>query len=392
MINVSLGADISFRRGISMSSLLRARSTLPAVLGLAAGLLCGGPGWAADKANFKRVPFSTVDGVELEGTFYLNETGKKDTCVLILHNFNHRTGGSSHQDGLDHLAEELQKAGYVVFTFDFRGFGNSKNVNKDKFWNVPYNRMLRGAEFAKPPETIDAKKFPPQYFPYLINDIAAARAFLDRKNDAGELNTSNLVVIGAGEGATLGLLWMGIECHLQRNKAPLGFPPALDEAEGKDLAAGIWLSLSPTLTGHRMPLKQALLDAGAENKVPMAFVYGGKNSADAQIAKTCLATVRGPKGGKLELTGDKAVGDTDLKASQLLQDQLPTEEWIVKTYLDKVVEARGNRERKKRESDKYGFIYAFPRPGPGAQMSLAKQPGEEMLQPIPLDKFGLTMP
>src|SRR5438874_1289007 len=82
---------------------------------------------AAKKADAKRVTFKTYDGVELAGTFYpAGGTAKKDATVLLLHDFDHKSGGNSHQDRWDELAERLQQEGYSVLSFDFRGFGESK--------------------------------------------------------------------------------------------------------------------------------------------------------------------------------------------------------------------------------------------------------------------------
>jgi alpha-beta hydrolase superfamily lysophospholipase len=379
---------------------LRKRLALAAVLGLALSPL-GGAGAArgADDDNFKRVPIPTFDGVKLEGTYYPNATGKKDACVLLLHNFDRHKGGDSHADGWDHLAKELQKKGYAVLSFDFRGFGQSKTLeSKEKFWSAPHNRDLRGAEVGKS-ETIDHKKFPPQYYPTLVNDIAAAKAFLDRLNDGGQVNTSNLIVIGAGEGAALGALWLASEAHLQRdrdsfNKALLLLPAVplrpLDDPEIKDVAAAVWLSLSPSVAGIRMPLSSALQEVGRENKVPMAFVYGSKDGKSASITKAALNHIRGSRK-DLKLTGEKPL-DSELVGSKLLQDTLDTEKWIIESYLDPVMENRGAPARKVRDTDKYRYFYAFPKPGPGAHLVPSKNPNEEHQGPIPLKELGVGAP
>src|SRR5579859_3450440 len=86
----------------------------------------------AGKENSRVVSFRTSDGVELQGTFYpAPSSGAKDACVLMLHNFDPRKGGDSHEENWDRLAADLQKAGFAVLTFDFRGFGKSKTVDKE---------------------------------------------------------------------------------------------------------------------------------------------------------------------------------------------------------------------------------------------------------------------
>jgi pimeloyl-ACP methyl ester carboxylesterase len=347
-------------------------------------------------ADFKRVPFSTVDGVELEGTYYYNQTGKRDAVVLLLHNFEHKKGGGSHQDGWDSLADALVKDGYSVFTFDFRGFGNSKTVNPERFWRFQHNqRYIMGANRAKPPETIDEKNFSQAYFPYLINDIAAAKAFLDRKNDSREVNTSNLVIIGAGNGATLGALWLWTQCRLQRDRASvvLGVPPALDPPEGKDVAAAIWLSINNQPPGGVFPLRSAVVEAGRDAKIPTAFLYGKRDNRASNFSRGLAEAITGPRSkGAQVLTGAEGF-DTQLAGSKLLDSALPTEAWIIEKYLNPVIEKRGSHERKTRDVDRYAFYWSRTKPNDRAGAMpgiLAKRPGEEMIHVIPPDLFNLA--
>jgi pimeloyl-ACP methyl ester carboxylesterase len=376
-----------------MSLLSVLRPPLALGLGLAVAALAGAPAGVAGadpekKGDFKRVPFRSGDGVELQGTYYPNPTGKRDACVLLLHNIDMRKGGGSHQDGWDHLAEGLQKDGYVVFTFDFRGFGDSKSVDKD-FWDAaknPHNQILRNAR--KQPDSIDQKDFPVPYYPVLTNDIAAAKAFLDRKNDAGEANSSNLIVIGAGEGATLGALWMASEWKRKKALAPGGFgmPPVLEQdPEGKDEACAVWLSISPTLATRFVGVKSWLLEVGRDHKVPMAFVYGAKDEKAGTLARTYLTAIKPRKTDKgLDYTGPYAVAGTNLTGSQLLQRSLDTDKWILDKYLGQVMEKRGSRERKKREADKFAYYWVMR----NGRSILAKNAGEESPRPLPYELTG----
>jgi hypothetical protein len=382
-----------------MLGLSRTRLFLFLLAGLAAGLLSGTGRVAAapeDKkgdAEFKRVQLPTCDGMELDGTFYPAAAGKnRDACVLLLHGFTAKKGGGSHQDGWDTLAAMLQKEGYAVLSFDFRGFGGSKSVSP-KFW-APQNRhnqvLLRGGR--KPPDSIDEKDFPANYYSFLVNDIAAARAFLDRRNDAQEVNTSNLIVIGAGEGATLGALWMAAECRRQKDKAPpaIGFVrprPMLDDPEGKDLAAAFWLTISPTLAGIPMRgLKSALVDTAREGKVPTVFVYGKTDESAAGIADAYLNAIKSKKDEMKDLTGSKGILGTGLAGSKLLQDKdrLKTGAFIV-DQLNRVMDKRGSREWKKREMDKYAYYWTLPWPTTPRQTIPAKPAGQDLLNPIPIN-------
>jgi pimeloyl-ACP methyl ester carboxylesterase len=368
-----------------------------AVVGLAVGPACAADKDDKDNDKYKRVIIPTVDGVDLEGTYYPNPGGRKEACVLLLHNFDKANGGDSHKDGWDHLAEALQKKGYAVLSFDFRGFGESKKVNPEKFWRYPHNQVVKPVEKSVK-DRIDQKYFPPQYYAVLVNDIAAAKAFLDRRNDAREVNTSNLIVVGAGEGATLGALWLSTQCRLQKDKQPPGPGglaiglPMLDDPESKDVACAAWLTVSPTLAGRSMAgqVKSCLQDAVRLGKIRMAFVYGAGDKAGETVAKDYAEHVigRDPKNDYKLMVARQPIAGTKLTGSKLLDETLDTEKWIIDTLLDNALEKRTNVEWKRRDIEKYRYFWALPKPGPGARLSLAKPPGEELPGLIPGTFFG----
>jgi alpha-beta hydrolase superfamily lysophospholipase len=385
--------------GLALGVALSALSALPAQT---AKSTTGKAGAAKDKDKDKgadgksrSISFRSSDGVELQGNFYpAPPSGAKDACVLLLHNINARTGGDSHADGWDHLAGTLQKEGYAVLTFDFRGFGKSKTVDKE-FWNRaknPQNQTIRNA--LKMPETIDRADFRSDYYPNLVNDVAAAKAYLDRKNDGRELNASNLVVIGAGEGATLGALWLASEAHRKKDRASAtpGLPPDFDQPELRDVSCAVWLSISPTLATRQVPVKAWLTDVGRDQKVPMAFVYGSKDEKAKNFAVAAESAIK-PKTGTKKYdpkdTGDPRAYtglkklDTSLSGSQLLQRSLDTEKWVVKTYLADLFDARPLREWRKRDAERFAYVWAFPQMRP----MLAKAPGEEAPRALPLSMF-----
>jgi len=256
----------------------------------------------------KSVPktFDTQDGVQLEGTFWAADpqapAKPKDATVLLLHNIDKAKGGDSHQDNWDNLAKKLSDQGFSVLSFDFRGFGKSHAVNKDLFWDPvkgKYNRLyVKGGNRNPPPDTIDHSDFDNnagEYYPFLVNDIAAAKSFLDRHTGEGGVNSSNLIVVGAGEGATLGAMWMASQWHLRKLSGidPTTLRPTYDEPEGRDEAGAVWLSISPKLGGHEAPsmVRNWLADADGENKVPMAFLFGADDSSAEAFAKSAVREV-----------------------------------------------------------------------------------------------------
>jgi hypothetical protein len=322
--------------------------------------------------------------MELAGTFYPALGGNKDAVVLCLHDFSHRKGGGSHGEW-DQLAAKLQKDGYAVLTFDFRGFGGSKSVSPD-FWKFSHNRGLKGFKGGvRSADSIDQKDFPRAYYSFLINDIAAARAFLDRKNDSRDLNTSNLILVGAGQGATLGALWAAAEMHRQRDltpQDPLGrfVVPKLDDPEGKDIAGCIWLTIGPNLEERPVtgPVRNALVEVARDNKVPTVLVFGGNDTNASNLATNYKNAIEKDKKTELKNTGTKTIKGTDLTGSALLGDKLETTNFIVK-HLNTIVENRGNKEWRKREEEKSRYFWSLAK---GTTIP-AKIVGEKLSRPIP---------
>src|SRR6185436_13587529 len=115
--------------------------------------------------------------------------------------------------------------------------------NEKGFWDELSNRQgVKGFVASKPrPTEIKHEQFNTNYFTVLANDIAAAKSFLDEQPDC---NSSNLILIGARDGATMGALWLNSEWYRFRYlPAGPGRPATLDRQnpEGKATVAAVWL-------------------------------------------------------------------------------------------------------------------------------------------------------
>jgi hypothetical protein len=289
------------------------------------------------------VTFETFDGVELHGRFYAASKGKAP-CVILLH----KLAGNERQQGWDELATALQGK-FAVLSFDFRGHGESTHIeNPQKFWSYPANGLIKKSGTDK--EKISHKDFAPGYTPVLANDVAAAKRFLEKKNDAMECNASNVIVIGAEEGAAIGALWIASE--FQRRppmRNPLTnawFQDPRGKIQGEDVAAAVWLSIPDKLNGYPLSYwltaKDANGRAAVRDKVPMAFFYGDKDSKSAAAATYLLEALRKAGKEKLEFTRSR-VKKTKLAGNELLgKKNLDTENDIV-GYLENVMASRGNK-------------------------------------------------
>jgi hypothetical protein len=330
----------------------------------------------------KNITFETYDGVKISGTLHVSPTPKREAVVMLLHTFDRKKGGSSQQDGWAGLTKDRLADGYHVLSFDFRGFGDSKTVT-DRFWNPKYSHNLNlivggAAAAARKSDTIDHGKFTVGYMPYLINDIAAAKAYIDRRNDAGQLNASNVILIGAGEGAALGALWLKNECRRKRdtNIPPIGLPTLTPHTEINDIACAVWLSVRPGFNNRvSSSVSSAIRElADKRNKVPMAFVYGKNDKQAANLSENYYSLIKGKGTEKMKgFTGTHAIERTSLSGNQLLGVD-GTRKWIIEKYLDPVMTARGNREQKDRKSEASQYWYVYPN---GRTYKVSKIAGRE---------------
>jgi pimeloyl-ACP methyl ester carboxylesterase len=371
------------------------------VLFLSSGLvLLGLPrAHAADEkkaAAEETVRFETADSVELKGTFFPSERGKKAPCVILLH----KLAGNSQDEGWDSLAQELQAKGFAVLAFDFRGHGSSTTIkNPVRFWSVPTNRqMVRGfvANARQPKDTLGYKDFSPTYYTTLVNDIAAAKLFLDtRKNDNGDCDSAATILVGAQDGATLGALWMTSEWY-RRRVIPSGLPnvpPKLDPSpEGKEVVCAVWLSMTSSL--HRavsVPAHEWVTFLGRSKKVPMAFFYGDQDNRAENFAKKSIADIRPDKNNAYTI--DHAVKGTTLAGSKLLSSGLDAQADIVR-YLEGLGEDRGMPDWQKKDAKKNSYVWLRPMPTQAAHSAGARIPAkaaeEDMLHSVPLTQLGLV--
>jgi hypothetical protein len=210
-----------------------------------------------------------------------------------------------------------------------------------------------------------------------VNDIAAAKAYLDRKNDAGECNSANLVVIGADTGATLAAVWINAEWHrfLFHPGTLFGMGPTIANAsEGENILCGIFLDINPSLGGRTIPLTSVLDFPGRVKKMPFLFLHGGDNDSSKRVSQGLDKHMKYKQ--KLSYTGAVAVPDSgELEGAALLQPSLPTIASIAeygKSLLDE--RAQDWLERDFRDS-----LYVWRVPRANYQQSAANTKGERNL-------------
>jgi len=220
--------------------------------------------------------------VKLSARYYpTSQQGGKSPAVIILDDL----ADDARPTVCDDIAQQLAVEGCTVLCFDFRGTGRSRGVESE-FWDDMNNRQLvKGYKADEPPETIKFADFKSGYLPTLTNDIAAARAYLERRNDASECNTGQIYVIGFGRGATLGQLWLAAEWSRYRvsgvqNKLAI-------RPEGRDVAGCVWVGSRFALERQAVPMLDLLKRAEAKKGTLVGLIHDSEDEEGARFVKLC---------------------------------------------------------------------------------------------------------
>lgn len=320
--------------------------------------------------------FTTADGVRLRGLFHKAGKAAAGNPVVILL-YPPGAGNDMNKPGdWAGLTKTLTDKGFHVFRFDWRGHGKSTDItDPNEFWHNPFTgawnrKNVAGGAPRYTKNTISAKtdiRNNNSYLPVYVTDLAAARMHLDGKNDQGDLNTSSIYLIGAGDTATIGTMWMAAEWVRPAIHPTLGggltykytpFPGIIVDPEaGRDIAGAIWL------TGTRAPATRERTVAGwmtlapklRENN-PMLFLYGAKDAAGKRQGQFFFEEVLVARGNRalqvkaLDQTFLTEVPNTNLKGAALLGNNamLGTEDTIIK-YLEARQKDRVSIVRKERK-------------------------------------------
>ncbi|MBI3824026.1 MAG: alpha/beta fold hydrolase [Planctomycetes bacterium] len=354
-----------------------------------------GPLGAQDKKDKKvvvePVNIITADGVKLKGHFYPSAV-KNAPTVIMLHGIGEKKNSKS--EDWKKLAEQLQaaEAGYAVMMFDFRGHGDSTTIDDPKtFWSKQINANVK----TKAKEDIDVKDYIKQskvYLPVLVNDIAAVRAWLDRRNDdTKDCNTSRLIVLGADTGATLGALWINSEWYRYKY-TPNPMAPALfsrgtfaSKPEGADIIGAVFLTIAPSLEG-RGKTESMLRMACKENGMGAAFFYGSQDAKAANLAKSLDKNLK-DKNSKKHVFIGAVEFNTELSGMKLLQPDLKAGVSVLQ-YLNGLVEDRTN-ERVTRDFMDSGFVW---RMSPAPQGPFHKARNDKSSKTLNFDDYYKFIP
>jgi len=292
----------------------------------------------------ERFTQQTFDHVTLVGDFYPapSTRGGEAPVVLLLH------AAYSSRKSWGKFPELLQEEGYAVLAFDFRAHGDSTEIDPKEYWKI---NPLRRGNYNNPPKKLELRDLGNYLEEWLKlgNDIYAAKDWLNLKNNQGLCNSSNIILVGAEQGALLGLMWAYVSLQDRaRFRADL-------EPEIADITCAIWLSMRPTLANKNLPnpIVEKWLKS-VRDKLPTLVVYGEADKPAANFWKRAYDWIKPPrKREQYEYTRLKEIEKTSLAGAKLLnQDNLDTEKWILE-YLKMTRSLQSQRVwRQRKDTDR----------------------------------------
>lgn len=251
------------------------------------------------KGGFSEESARTADGVKIAWRLYKATKAGSGACVIMVPaqgQVDIKNNQAWHNE-----ATRLATLGFNVATFDARGTGQSTDIVPTEFFLNRVNQQMvasRGNPAGK--VTIDSKRdFKSGYYPMGVQDLAAVRNALDLKNDLGEVNTSSVYLYGVGDGAELGLFFLGTEYFRERQKPTLPIPAQYvsprrnlfvgSEPAGQDYAGAVWLGASRTPTINAQAIKRLMSvpqTVALRAETPMLFVVGAKDNRGMTAAES----------------------------------------------------------------------------------------------------------
>jgi len=261
---------------------------------------------ARDELRDRSVGFGTSDGLSLNGYWFQGVAVDKlrpDAVMMF------PAPGNKVNDAWIGLAKALSEKNFSVLLFDWRGCGmNAADTagsrifeDKTKFWTELYNRqLLKTSQKLLDDKGLDYKNISGRsdtlyrYRDFMLNDLLAARFYLDRQNDNGKCNTNRVWLVTEKDGGQLGMAFIASEFSrntIYNPKTTSATEVIQFKAAGKDYAGMTTLSYAAgnatasAVFRNGMGILNALPQKEArnhfENRLAMVMVYGKKEGSAA---------------------------------------------------------------------------------------------------------------
>jgi len=240
--------------------------------------------------------FDTQDGLAIKRHWYTAGKASADTVLMF------PAPGNKLNDTWKALGRALQKDGFSVMLFDWRGCGENgpdRTGGPERVLAKPelFERDVMYA--ANAPKNVPTKglnwtTMSTRFRDTVLYDLMGARFALDKQNDAGQCNTNRIWIVTEGTGAQLALAWIAAESqrntsYVKQNTTNIGplpdfTPAALDYVGLVSLSYATGNSTAPGVMSGAMPVAGKYVRVTTdhlERRLAMLMLYGKKEGPSA---------------------------------------------------------------------------------------------------------------
>jgi hypothetical protein len=318
--------------------------------------------------------FATQDGLGIRRYWFTAGKGSADTVLMF------PAPGKKVTDSWINLGKALQKEGFSVMLFDWRGCGMSGPergerilVKQDTFEN---DLMYKHAPKSITTKGLDWNQMSGRFKDTILYDLMGARFALDKQNDAAQCNTNRIWLISEGAGAQLAMAWIAVES--QRNTSYVRAnrfddqPPTYTPAS-LDYVGVVSLSYSPTSPLASDVYRNGVPNSGKytketnehfDRRVAMVMVHGkkeGPSASKSMLGKYVNTGNEDEMRKRFKYLKEIDTSTTNLQGIGLIPDKDPfgTQAYIVKAMTEIRDKNDAGKERRQRDADKYGDVPMF---------------------------------
>jgi hypothetical protein len=178
---------------------------------------------APAKKDENAVEIATSDGLRLNALWYPGSGADKNPPDAVLM---FPAPGNKVTDSWIALAKALSEKSFSVLLMDWRGCGmnaadtaGARIINdKDVFWKEQYNqKLLKSSQKSIETKGLDYKVLKGKaegawhYTDFMMNDLLAARFYLDKQNDDGKCNSGRIWLVTEKDGGQIALGFIAAE-------------------------------------------------------------------------------------------------------------------------------------------------------------------------------------
>ncbi len=199
------------------------------------------------------------------------------------------------------------------------------------------------------------------------------------------MDAANLVVVGIGDGTSIGAMWLAAESHRYRPADAKAVAPGGKYApvpEVRHVAGAVWINFRVTVGGvdRTAAMGEWLRVAGRVHQIPMTFLYGQSDLLGKRNATNAVgAMAPGPRWTQAVPLSTEVLSPSH----DLLSEGQGAEKIVVRRVAQLLERTDGAIQLPRPPGGPSWWVF-------GNTAVPARQAGERTFQPMPVERLGIT--